>query len=104
MKVSDVMTRKVISTSPGAKISEAVKLMLKHGISGLPVIDGKGKPVGVLTERDLLRRPEIGTERRRRRWLDALFGPSDAAKAYVRQCRAAQAIQGSGRTHRARSA
>jgi CBS domain-containing protein len=83
MKVSHVMTQKVISISPGTKISEAVKLMLKHGISGLPVIDGKGKPVGVLTERDLLRRPEIGTERRRRRWLDALFGQSDAAKAYV---------------------
>ena len=43
----------------------------------------KGKPVGILSEGDLLRRPEIGTERRRLRWLDALFGPHDAAKEYV---------------------
>ena len=33
--------------------------------------------------RENLRRPEIGTERRRLRWLDALFGPHDAAKEYV---------------------
>ena len=44
----------------------------------------KGKLVGILTEGDLLRRPEIGTERGRSRWLDALFGPGDAANAYVR--------------------
>lgn len=84
MKVSDVMTRKVISVSAGATISAAIKLMLKHRTSGLPVTDGKGKPVGMLTERDLLRRPEIGTERRRRHWLNALFAPGETAEDYVR--------------------
>ena len=83
MKASEVMTRTVISTSPNAKIATAIKQMLKNRISGLPVINGKGKPVGILSEGDLLRRPEIGTERRRLRWLDALFGPHDAAKEYV---------------------
>jgi CBS-domain-containing membrane protein len=58
--------------------------MLKNGISGLPVIDDKGKLVGILSEGDLLRRPEIGTEGQRLRWLDALCGPHDAAKEYVR--------------------
>jgi CBS domain-containing protein len=82
MKVSEVMTRRIISILPEASISDAVKLMLNH-ISGLPVIDDKGKLVGILTEGDLLRRPEIGTERGRSRWLDALFGPGDAADAYV---------------------
>ena len=84
MKVSDVMARRVISILPEASILEAVKLMLKNHISGLPVIDDRGKLVGILTEGDLLRRPEIGTERGRSRWLDALFGPGDAANAYVR--------------------
>ena len=83
MKVSDVMTRRVISILPAASISEAVKLMLKNHISGLPVIDDEGKLVGILSEGDLLRRSEIGTERGRSRWLDALFCPSDAADAYV---------------------
>jgi CBS domain-containing protein len=83
MNVSEVMTRRVISILPEASISDAVKLMLKNHISGLPVIDDKGKLVGILTEGDLLRRPEIGTERGRSRWLDALFGPGAAADAYV---------------------
>jgi CBS domain-containing protein len=83
MKVSDVMTRRIISILPEASISDAVKLMLKNHISGLPVIDNKAKLVGILTEGDLLRRSEIGTERGRSRWLDALFGPGDAADAYV---------------------
>ena len=40
--------------------------------------------VGILSEGDLLRRPEIGAEPRRSRWLDALLGPGEAAEAYVR--------------------
>jgi CBS-domain-containing membrane protein len=84
MKVSDVMTRRVISISPQATILEAIKLMLKHHVSGLPVIDDKGKLVGIVTEGDFLRRSEIGTERPRSRWFNAFFGPSGAAKDYVR--------------------
>ena len=56
MKVSEIMTRTVVSISPGASISEAVKLMLKNHISGLPVIDKEGKLIGILAEGDLLRR------------------------------------------------
>jgi CBS domain-containing protein len=83
VKASDVMTRRVISISPTATILEAIKLMLKHHVSGLPVIDRKGKLVGVVTESDFLRRSELGTERARSRWLVALFGPGEAARDYV---------------------
>ena len=83
MKVSDVMTKRVISIRPEAKIRDAIKLMLKNHISGMPVIDVKGKLVGILTEGDFLHRSETGTERSRSRWLDALFGPSEAAKEFV---------------------
>lgn len=85
MKVSDVMTRRVISVSPEATIREAIKLMLKNHISGLPVVAHEDKLVGIVTESDFLHRPETGTERKRSRWLDALFGPAEAAKDYVRQ-------------------
>ena len=61
MKASDIMTRKVISIEPDASIMEAVRLMLQHRISGLPVVDTKGKLVGILSEGDLLRRQETGT-------------------------------------------
>jgi CBS domain-containing protein len=84
MKASDVMAWKVISVSPEATIVDAIGLMLKNHISGLPVIDQDGKLVGIVSEGDFLRRPETGTERMRSVWLDAFFGPSDSAKAYVR--------------------
>jgi CBS domain-containing protein len=83
MKVSDIMTRRVIPVAPDATIREAVDVMLKHHISGLPVVDAHGALVGIVTEGDFLRRPETGTERRRARWLDAVFGPAEGAKRYV---------------------
>jgi CBS domain-containing protein len=83
MRVSDVMTKRVISITPEATILEAIKIMLKNHISGMPVIDGKGQLVGIVTEGDFLHRSETGTERSRSRWLDALFGPSEAAKDFV---------------------
>ena len=42
MQAKDVMTREVISIEPEASILQAVRLMLQHKISGLPVIDGTG--------------------------------------------------------------
>lgn len=84
MKASDVMTRKVISISAEATIVDAIGLMLKNHVSGLPVVNQDGKLVGIVSEGDFLRRPETGTERTRSRWLDAFFGPSGSAKAYVR--------------------
>ena len=83
MKVSDVMTRRVISVRPEAGIRDAVQLMLKNKISGLPVIDGKRKLVGIVSEGDFLRRGETGTDAQRSPWYDALFGSTEAARAYA---------------------
>ena len=83
MIVSDVMTWPVTCIPPDASIHEAIKLMLKHDIGGLPVVDNDGKLVGMVTESDFLHRSEIGTERKRSRWLDAFLGPGEAAEAYV---------------------
>ena len=58
--------------------------MLDKNISGLPVLDEGGKVVGIVTEGDLLRRSETGTERHRPRWLEILMGPGRLAGEYVR--------------------
>jgi CBS domain-containing protein len=84
MNASDVMTRNIHSVRPDATIAEAVALMLDNRISGLPVIDEAGRLVGILTEGDLLRRSETGTERHRPRWLEILMGPGRLAEEYVR--------------------
>jgi CBS domain-containing protein len=83
MKAKDVMTRHVVSIDPDATVLQAARLMLKHHLSGLPVIDGAGKLVGVLSEGDFLRRRETQTERRRSRWLEFLMGPGKIASEYT---------------------
>jgi CBS domain-containing protein len=83
MNAADVMTPRVLSVGPDAPLSEAVEMMLKNGISGLPVVDGSGALAGMLTEGDLLRRAETGTERKRPRWLEFVLGPGKMADEYV---------------------
>jgi CBS domain-containing protein len=83
MQVRDVMTRKVISVGPHEPLLQAVRLMLQNRISGLPVVDATGQLVGIVTEGDFLRRGEIGTERRRPKWLEFLLGPGRLATEYV---------------------
>jgi len=84
MNVADVMTQKVITVTPETTIADAAGLMLEHRISGLPVVDEGGVVVGVVTEGDLLRRIETGTERRRKRWLEFLITPGRLAEDYSR--------------------
>ena len=83
MKAAEVMSPTVITILPDATIKDAARMMLQHGISGLPVVDAAGTLVGIVTEGDFLRRAEIGTERQRPRWLEFLLGPGRAANEYV---------------------
>jgi CBS domain-containing protein len=84
MKARDIMTPQVISVEADASVMQAVRLMLQNRISGLPVVGAKGELVGVVTEGDFLRRGELGTQRRRSRWLEFLVGPGRLADEYVR--------------------
>jgi CBS domain-containing protein len=86
MKAHDVMTWGVISVEAGASVMRAAQIMLQNKISGLPVVDASGNLVGIVTEGDFLRRGEIGTQRRRPRWLEFLIGPGRLATEYVRAC------------------
>jgi len=86
MKAADVMTRNVISVKPDDSVQSAAQLMLQHKISGLPVVDGQRHVVGIVTEGDFLRRRELGTQRRRPRWLEFLVGPGRLANEYVHAC------------------
>jgi CBS domain-containing protein len=83
MRAADVMTHRVTTTTPEATVTEAARVMLEHRISGLPVVDSDGRIVGMVTEGDLLRRSETGTERKRPRWLEFLLGPGRLAGEYV---------------------
>lgn len=83
MKAQDIMSRRVITVRRDSELREAIATMLEHGISGLPVTDENGALVGMLTEGDLLRRSELGTQRHRPRWLEFLIGPGKLAAEYT---------------------
>jgi CBS domain-containing protein len=81
---ADVMTQPVITIDPSASLQEAVRLMLEHRISGLPVVDADGAAVGMLTEGDLLRRAETDTEPAVSWWRSLLSSPGRLAERYTR--------------------
>ena len=83
MKAAEVMTRGAITVTAESTVEDAARLMLSRRISGLPVVDASGALAGMLTEGDLLRRAEIGTERRHARWVELLLGPGRLARDYV---------------------
>ena len=83
MQVRDVMTQNVISVGADEPIVKAARLMLQNRISGLPVLDAEGELIGIVTEGDFLRRGELGTQRRRPKWLEFIFGPGRLAEEYV---------------------
>lgn len=56
MKVKEVMVREVVTLSPHDSIKKAMDILFKMQISGLPVVDGEGKLVGMFTEKSILSR------------------------------------------------
>jgi CBS domain-containing protein len=59
MRVSDVMTSDVVTLTPSSTLKEAADTFLAHGISGLPVVDGR-RVVGVLSESDIVAKETSG--------------------------------------------
>lgn len=83
MLASDIMTSPVKTVAPDATIEEAIALLLSLHVSGLPVADADGSLVGVISEGDFLHRAELGTSKRRPRWIEFLLGPGETAESYV---------------------
>lgn len=83
MNVAELMSRNVIAIARDAPLSQAVQMMLDHRVSGLPVVDPDGTVVGMLTEGDLLRRAETGTEGKTG-WFAGLFSLGRQADQYIR--------------------
>ncbi len=54
-KIKDMMTKDVITVSPDASIYDCAKLLGEKRISGVPVVDGGGEVVGILSEADIMK-------------------------------------------------
>ena len=84
MNASDVMTVRVITIEPDATVQSAVKLMLENSVSALPVVDKAGRLIGIISEGDLVRRVETGTERKPSWWLTFISGTDQLAYDFVK--------------------
>jgi CBS-domain-containing membrane protein len=78
------MTPDVITVGPDATVLELAQLLLKHRISAVPVTGARGELIGIVSEGDLLRRAETGTERRRPWLLRVLTESETLAVDYVK--------------------
>ena len=83
MRARSLMSRPVYTVRDDQAVKDAIDLMLKHQISGLPVLDSAGDIVGMITEGDLLRRVELGTEKNRG-WQKVLIGAGQLATEYIK--------------------
>jgi CBS domain-containing protein len=62
LKVEHVMTREVITVESGSSLKDAVELMNTHEIGCIVILE-KGRPVGIMTERDLLKKVVATSEK-----------------------------------------
>ncbi len=56
LKAKDIMTKDVITVKPATTVEDFARLLIKHGISGVPVVDDNENLIGVVTENDLIRK------------------------------------------------
>ena len=84
MQAKDIMTTNVATVTPETSVNDIAKMLIEKSISGMPVADASGNLVGVVSEGDLLRRPELETERHSSWWLDLLANNRETAADYVK--------------------
>jgi len=54
LKARDIMTKDVVTVTPDTDITEAAKLLLDNHFNGLPVVDDKGRLIGIICQDDLI--------------------------------------------------
>ncbi|MGI9426048.1 MAG: CBS domain-containing protein [Hyphomicrobiaceae bacterium] len=84
MEASDVMTSNVITVAPDTTVRQVARIMAEKHISGLPVVSSDGAVLGMVSESDLLRRSELGTESDVETSHSWLPEPEEAARRFAK--------------------
>jgi CBS domain-containing protein len=84
MKARDIMVTPVITVEENATVRHLADILVTKRISAVPVVDSAGKLVGIVSEGDLMRRVETGTERGYSWWLRMFLGDKPIAADYVK--------------------
>ena len=53
-QVADIMKQEVVTVEKGTNILDAVRKLVKHNFTGLPVVDGENRVIGIVSEKDVL--------------------------------------------------
>ena len=64
-QVADIMTRTVVTATEDSPLPELIDMMVRYGISGIPIVDTDSRLVGIVTEADLMTKPAYGGTHRR---------------------------------------
>ena len=84
MNAADIMVKDVVSVGPETPVREVALLMLERRISGVPVVDGEGRILGIVSEGDLIRRPEIDTDHAPTGWLGLFLSDEERARDFIK--------------------
>src|SRR6516225_965226 len=84
MRAVDVMTSNVITVDENASVQAVAKALVEHGISAVPVVGEDNRLIGMVSEGDLLHRPETGTEQWRAWWLEMMATRRQLATEYIK--------------------
>jgi len=84
MLARDVMTPNPIAVPATLPIEDCARILLEKRISGVPVVDAESHVIGIVSEGDLMRRHESGTERRYSWWLELVSDPQTMARDFVK--------------------
>jgi CBS domain-containing protein len=82
-RVSDCMTAPVVTVRPDQSARAAAEIMLRLHVSGVPVVDDEGRPLGVVSESDFRFVDVANRKQQRDSWLKILSGGQDMAKDYL---------------------
>jgi len=94
IKARDVMTSKVISVRADTPTREIARLLLENHISAVPVLDGSGTPIGMVSEGDLMKGDEGDGATRRDWWLTLLAEGSTLSPEFLASLREPQRTAG----------
>lgn len=84
MLAKEIMTTNVACAKADQSIHDVARILLERSVSALPVVDNDGHLIGVISEGDLLRRVETGTERKQSWWLDMLVSNEEKSRDYLK--------------------
>jgi CBS domain-containing protein len=84
MRARDIMTKDVVTVGRSTPVAEIAAILVKHRISGVPVVTDDRLVIGIVSESDLMHRAETGTEIRRKYWLILFSDPDRMAREYTK--------------------